>query len=91
MQPPQPRQLHLKAYGAQRAACLAKLVDLFEAMMPKVAEVESLSKGAPIFAQDGRLIPNAVKIIRYYFGQAYGALQGESWPVDDEEGAYRVS
>jgi aldehyde dehydrogenase (NAD+) len=77
--------------GAQRAACLAKLADLFEAIIPKVAEVESLSMGAPIFAQAGRLVPSAMKIFRYYSGQAYGALQGESWPVDDEEGAYRVS
>ena len=76
--------------GAQRAACLAKFADLFEAILPRVAEVESLSMGTPISAQAGRLAPNAVGIFRYYSGQAFGALQGESWPVDDDEGAYRV-
>lgn len=76
--------------GSQRAACLNKYADLFEAIIPRVSEVESLSMGAPISAQAGRLVPNAVKIFRFYAGQAYGALQGESWPVDDNEGAYRV-
>ena len=46
--------------------------------------------GTPIAAQAGRLVPNAIKICRFYAGQAYGALKGESWPIDDEEGAYRV-
>ena len=77
--------------GSQRAACLSKFADLFEEIVPRVAEVESLSMGTPIAAQAGRLVPNAVKLFRYYAGQAYGALKGESWPVDDEEGAYRVS
>jgi aldehyde dehydrogenase (NAD+) len=76
--------------GSERAACLNKFADLLEAIVPKVAEVESLSMGAPISAEAGRLVPNAVKIFRYCAGLAYGAKQGESWPVDDEEGAYRV-
>jgi aldehyde dehydrogenase (NAD+) len=76
--------------GSERAACLNKFADLFETIAPRVAEVESLSMGAPIAAQAGRLVPNAVKTFRYYAGQAYGALQGESWPVDDDEDAYRV-
>jgi aldehyde dehydrogenase (NAD+) len=35
-------------------------------------------------------VPAAIKFFRYYAGQAYEALKGESWPSDDEDGAYKV-
>jgi aldehyde dehydrogenase (NAD+) len=76
--------------GAQRAKCLSNFADLWEKVAPQVAEIESLSMGAPISVEAGRFIPNAIKIFRYYAAQAYNALQGESWPIDDDEGAYRI-
>jgi hypothetical protein len=59
-------------------------------MVPKVSEVESLSMGAPISAQAGRLVPIAINNFRFYAGLAPGANQGESWPADVGEGAYKV-
>jgi aldehyde dehydrogenase (NAD+) len=35
-------------------------------------------------------VPAAIKFFRYYAGQAYEALKGESWPSDDEDGVYKV-
>jgi aldehyde dehydrogenase (NAD+) len=46
--------------------------------------------GTPIAVQAGLLVPAAIKFFRYYAGQAYEALKGESWPSDDEDGAYKV-
>lgn len=46
--------------------------------------------GVSIIVEVTRFIPNAIKIFRYYAAQAYNALQGESWPVDDDEGSYRI-
>jgi aldehyde dehydrogenase (NAD+) len=76
--------------GAQRSKCLSNFADLWEKVAPQVAEIESSSMGAPIIVEATRFIPNAIKIFRYYAAQAYNALQGESWPVDDDEGSYRI-
>jgi acyl-CoA reductase-like NAD-dependent aldehyde dehydrogenase len=46
--------------------------------------------GTPIAVQAGLLVPAAIKFFRYYAGQAYEALKGESWPSDDDDGAYKV-
>jgi aldehyde dehydrogenase (NAD+) len=64
--------------GAQRSQCLSNFADLWETVAPQVAEIESLSMGAPIIVEATRFIPNAIKIFRYYAAQAHNALQGES-------------
>ena len=63
--------------GAQRAQCLSNFANLWEKVATQVAEIESLSMGAPISVEATRFIPNAIKIFRHYAAQAYSALQGE--------------
>ena len=66
--------------GAGRAKCMWRLADLVERNAEKIAYLETVNQGKPIFESKLVESPFIVQLLRYYAGWA-DKLQGESIPV----------
>jgi aldehyde dehydrogenase (NAD+) len=66
--------------GAGRAKCMWRLADLIEHNAEKIANLETVNQGKPIFESKLVESPFIVQLLRYYAGWA-DKLQGESIPV----------
>lgn len=66
--------------GAGRARCMWRLADLVERNAEKIAYLETVNQGKPIFESKLVESPFIVQLLRYYAGWA-DKLQGESIPV----------
>ncbi|KAG4431548.1 hypothetical protein IFR05_012961 [Cadophora sp. M221] len=73
--------------GSQRAKCMLKFADLIDAKAAKLAELDSITMGAPTAIGAGFLIPAAAAAFRYYAGWA-DKIEGESFGADD--GTYKI-
>jgi len=71
---------HVK--GADRAKCMLKMADLFEAEAEKLATLETICMGQPITVAK-KFFASAVAYWRYYAGLA-DKIQGESFPEDGD-------
>lgn len=67
--------------GAGRAKCMWRLADLIERDAEKIARLETINQGKPMFESKLVESPFIVKLLRYYAGWA-DKLQGETIPVN---------
>ncbi|KAH7390095.1 putative aldehyde dehydrogenase [Cadophora sp. MPI-SDFR-AT-0126] len=72
--------------GQQRAKCMLKFADLMEEKVQELAELDSITMGAPV-GVGHFLIPAAAATFRYYAGWA-DKIEGESFAADD--GTYKI-